>query len=826
MITNTITLALRHLAKHRLYAFINIAGLALGLSVFLFSTLLTSYENNHDHMFAQRGHIFTVGSIFSPTSEEPISEYANARLALAPILKREIKPAQQVVRSLLRERVLSVGEGTSGGTSGGTSEGISEGISYESIRFVDPGFTQIFDFNYLQGDAKAIEDPYALVITATTAQRLFGRIDVLGEKVSLNHQRDMVIGAVIEDVAADSHFNASFIPNSTLTVFTSVQVLVDIDGFNPLGEWTSLNPADMTYILLPERLDLPWLQAQVDDIYPRYVPAKELEYISALKVRPLVEANIMVWDALGFPVLGTVQLLGLLVLLVACVNYANLATAQSFGRTREIGLRKTFGAERWQLLLQFLLESLILAAFAMLLALACIELCVPAYNSWTGKAVTLAYGHFLPWLLLTTLIMGLLAGIYPALLISRYNSIDTLQSSFLNSRRGLTFRNVMIAAQFSISMFILAMVMIIYFQNENIKGLANQFPKSQLVVLSRIGLESIQPKHQQLRRSLSALPGVAAVTFSSAIPFVQSGEVHQVSALKGGKEGFKVIMVSVDAEFMRAYDIELLGGRALGLTEDSGEAIQVVINQMAAQRLGYGGSDAIGKRFYQLPVDQTINKKEAQLPQYQIVGLMPDQYFRGVHTKIRPLVFLTEPKSYNFISIRLADDLSDKLNDQTLTAIDEVWAQVIKDYPIRRASLDYYFNFFYRIPQMISDVIAIFAAVALSLALIGLYGLTAFMAQRRRKEIALRKIMGATERQIIGLLIWQFSKPVMWSLLVAMPLAYLASGIYLDFYAERIRFVVPVILLASSVTLLTAWGIVAGHAISIARATPMRSLRS
>lgn len=814
-----IKLALRHLAKHRLYAFINIVGLALGLSVFVLATLLVNYENNHDHMFPQRERIFTVGSLFSPTSGEPISEYGNVRLAYGPLFEQEIKEAQLVARSVLRERVLTT----------------VNGHSYQSIRFVDHGFTRIFDFRYIHGDASAIDDVHGLIITASTAQKLFGHTDVLGAKVSLNHQRDMHIGAVIEDVAADSHFNASFLPNSILTVITSLQALVDIDGFNLSGEWKSLNPADMTYILLPENLDKAWLQAQVEAASARHVPEQELEYISALKVRPLVEANTMIWDALGFPVLETIRLLGLLVLVVACVNYTNLATAQSFGRTREVGLRKTFGAELPQLMAQFLLESLILAAFAMVIALACVELCVPAYNHWTGKTVTLDYLHLLPWLVLTTVLIGLLAGIYPASLICGHQPIDALQSTFLKSRRGHLFRQLMIAGQFAISIFILAMVMIIAFQNHKLQMLGSQFPKSEIVVLSRVGIEQIREKHEVLRRDLNALAGVEMVTFSSDIPFVQSGGARAVTPIKGDLSlASKVTMVSVDADFIQAYDIELLAGHSFDTSaplDTISEYQGVVINQMAAEQLGFTVGDkvngidevidkvvdkVIGKTFYSI-----ADKEYPAGKQHHVVGLMTDQYFRGVHTSIKPIVFFIQPGSYQYLSIRL----NGQSRAQTLMDIDKVWAGVIKDYPVRRASLDYYFNFFYRIPKMINDVIAIFAGIALSLALTGLYGLAAFMAQRRTKEIGLRKIMGASERQIVQLLIWQLSKPVIWSLLLAMPMAWLASGIYLDFFAEQISFVIPVILLASTVAILTAWFIVAGHAISIARATPMRSLR-
>ncbi len=806
-------LALKHLAKQRLYALINIVGLALGLGVFLFSTLVVSYEKNHDHMFPQRGHIFTVGSVFAATSGESIREYPNARLAYAPLFAAQIKAAQRVVRSVHREQVLSV----------------NNHHYYQSVRFTDPGFTRLFDFKYLHGNRTALDDPHRLIITATTAKKLFGRVNVLGESVYLDHKLNMQIGAVIEDVAPDSHFNSSFIPNSKLAAIASIDALTELGGFDQQSQWSTLFPNDMTYILLPHNLDKAWLQTQVNAVAARHTPAKELEYISALKVRPLIEANTQIWDSLGFPVLNTIQLLGLLVLLIACANYTNLATAQSFGRTREVGLRKTFGAGQLQLLTQFLLESLMLAAIAMLLAMSAIELVLPSYNHWTGKNLSLDYFEILPKLVLTTIIMALLAGAYPAYLITRHNPIDALHHMPLKGGKGSRFRNLMITTQFAISTFILALVMIIYFQNIKIQSFSEEFPKFTVAVLARVDRPEILEKHQTLKQQLKALPSVQNVTFSSGVPFSVSDGSRSVTAKEGDKKSaFKLRMVSVDADFISTYGIKLLAGRPfdMNIANDNfaqeTRQLNLVVNQLAAQKLGFynkGKTDnnqIIGKTFYKIADDKNPDPR-----QYKIIGLMPDQYFLGLHQKMPPLAFFIKPQSHKYASVRI----NDKNSNQTLSEIDQVWSSVISGYPIQRTWLDSYFKLFFRIPLMINQVIAIFASVALALALTGLFGLAAFMAQRRSKEIGLRKIMGASISQIVRLLIWQFSLPVIWSLLIAIPLAYFASAIYLDFFQEQISFVIPIIILASIIGILTAWCIIAIHAIHVANATPMQSLR-
>jgi len=808
MISSYLKLALRHLIKHKLYALINILGLALGLTIFLFGVILVNYENNHDNMFAKRERTFTVGSVFSPNAGTGIREYPNVRTAYAPLFRAEIGEAELVARSINRVQLLS----------------IDNNHYYQNIRFVEKGFTDIFDFNYLKGDKRALNDPSALIITESSARKLFGDTNVVGQVLTLSHQLDMHIAAVIEDVAADSHFNSSFLPDNKLAIFAPLQALVNLGEFDMAGSWQGLDPNDYTYILLPENKDRAWLQGQVEAVSLRHAPEEETEHISALKVRPLIEANTQIWDAFGFPVLISVQMLGLMILIIACLNYTNLATAQSFGRTKEVGLRKTFGAGHGQLLIQFLIESISLAFFAMLIAVAGIELLLPLYNAITGKEVSLDYLAILPWLLVITLAVGLLAGAYPAYLISRLSPIDSLRNAFLKGRKGVRFRSLMIASQFAISIFMLAMVMIINFQNGKMKELSSTFLDAPTLILKRVAVPQIQDKHETLRQELMKLPGVQGVSFSGVVPYRSSGNVKNVTPTSGDQsQELDIHLESIDTEFLANYRIPLLAGRPFDLNIANDifnaqvEQVNVIINQLAANRLGLGqGDQAIGKLFFNI-----IDEDNPQPQVYKVIGLIPDQYFYGTHSDISPMAFYINPTLHSFASIKLEQsELS-----QTINAIEDTWKQVIDDYPVEHSFLDFYFNLFFRFPEGINNVLTAFAGVALSLALFGLFGLAAFMAQRRTKEIGIRKVMGASIGQIVRLLIWQFSKPVLWSILVAIPLAYLASSTYLDFFPERIDYILPLIVLACAIGIVTAWTIVAGHAIKIARATPIRSLR-
>ncbi len=810
LIKSYVTIALRNLAKNRLYAGINILGLAIGLTLFLFSTLVANYETNHDAMFSQRDRIYTVGTSFKRAMDIGVQEADAVPTAVGPIVKTEIEQLEAVARVVYRDYFVSRGADN----------------YYQLIRFADSELTRLFGFIYLHGDASALRDSQGLILTAAAARKFFGRTDVLGETLQLNHKYSMHVAAVIADVAADSHFNSSLTEDSSLEVIAPFAALPALEKYAIEGEWGDISSGHLTYMLLPEDRNQQWLQDQLDGIYARHVEDKRKEYIAGFKVRPLVEANTQLWDAVGLPMLTTLRLLGLLVLLVACVNYTNLATAQSFGRTREVGLRKTFGADRCQLLAQFLTESLTTALLAMLLAVATLEVLVPLFNQTTGKVVTLNYLATLPWLLLTTLLVGLFAGGYPAYLITSASPLASLKNVVFRARSGNGFRSLMIAVQFAISIFMLATVLVVFSQNQKIERSSHIYPRDQVVVLERLDVKAIQQRHDTLRDELLNLPGVASVTFSSQVPFQQRSNSSSFTATRGDAAAkVDANLVSIDPDFLKTYSMPLLAGRNLrrDIANDqyskNSRQTNVIINQLAAARFGFGpATDTIGKAFFNAYKTEGGNATDAQ---YTVVGLVPDQNFLGLQNEIKPFVFLADKSMHDKGSIRIE---ADQLN-ATLQAIDATWAQVMPDYPLQRRFLDDVFEEAFKLFRASNAVLSGFALVALSLALIGLFGLSASMAERRTREIGIRKVLGASSGQIVWLLVWQFSIPVIWSLLVALPLAYLASNMYLNFFAERTALVIPIMLLASVTGVVTAWAIVAAHAFRVANARPMRSLR-
>jgi putative ABC transport system permease protein len=690
------------------------------------------------------------------------------------------------------------------------------------MRFADSELLQIFDFDYLHGDARALNDPSGILITESSAIKYFGNTNVLGEVVTLDNEYEFYVSAVIRDVPLNSHFNSMVIMDSDLEVVAPLAALGRIRDWDLAGNWDNLSLGNMTYVMLPEHLDQEWLQDQVDGIYERQVPEDPKEVISGLFVKPLAHANLSIWDTIGMPVIAVVQLLSLLVLVVACVNYTNLATAQSLGRSREVGMRKTMGAERGQLLIQFLVESLTITAIAMVVAIAALEIVIPLFNNMADKVMELDYLRTLPWLVATTAAVGLVAGAYPAWLITRASPIDALRDVARKGKKGSKVRAVMIGAQFAISAFMLSVVTVVFVQNEMVKESSYVFPRSEIYTLGRLGIEDIQERFETLRHELEAVPNVESVAFSSQVPYEQNNSQFEVTMQPGDEAGkTRVHQMVMSPEFLDAYDIPLLAGRNLSREignderSEESEVLNVLVNELTLEKLGIGSpAEALNQRFYDLD-------EENSLRELVIVGVVPTQNITGLFNTDKPWVFMYRPSSLRIGSVRISG--SDMMG--TLADVEDAWDRVIPEYPIQGRFLDEVFNDVYDILKIMNVALAGFAGVALVLALIGLFGLAAFMAAQRTREIGVRKVLGASSLQVAKLLVWQFSKPVLWALVVALPLAYMGSKTYLEFFADRINTEVIILLVAGLVAVLLAWGTVAGHAIRISRASPIIALR-
>ena len=807
MFWNYVKIALRNLRKNKAFAAINISGLAIGMTIYVFGGLVVNYERTHDAFFEKYERIYTLGATASPEMNVGVNKFNSVQSAVGPIIEAELTDVEAVARTLNREYLVTMGPDS----------------FYQTIRFADPALLRIFDLQYIHGDSAALDDPSGLIISESAAIKYFGKSDVMGEVVTLDNEFDFHVAAVIEDLPLNSHFTSLVIVESPFEVVAPIQALSRTRDYDVVGDWDNLSIGDMTYVLLPPTLDGDWLQAQMDSMFDRIVPERNTQVITAFEVDHLATANTAIWDMIGLPVISTISVLSLLVLVVACVNYTNLATAQSLGRSREVGMRKTMGAGRRQLLTQFLVESLVIAGIAMVIAIAVLEILIPLFNNATSKALSLDYLQTLPWLIATTAIVGLLAGLYPAWLITRASPIDALRDTARKGKKGSRMRSVMIGAQFAISAFMLALVAIVFMQNEKVKEASYEFPRSEVYTLDRLNVDEIEERLDTLRHELGALPNVDSVAYSSQVPYEQSNAATNVSLQPGdesGKLGLQIM--SMSPEYLDTYDISLLAGRQLSrdVANDSrheeSEVVNVLVNELALDKLGIATpADAINQRFY------NFTEEDGSIPEYVIVGVAPTQNVTGLFNAEKAWMYYYQPDYIRIGSVRITGGSI----METVEQIEDVWDRVIPEYPMQGRFLDDKFNDVYDILKYMNMALAGFAAMAFSLALIGLFGLAAFMATQRTKEIGVRKVLGASSLQIARLLVWQFSTPVLWALAVALPGAYFASSLYLNFFADRIEAPIPILLVAGTIAVVLAWGTVAGHAFRIARANPIYALR-
>jgi len=426
---------------------------------------------------------------------------------------------------------------------------------------------------------------------------------------------------------------------------------------------------------------------------------------------------------------------------------------------------------------------------------------------------------------LTTALVGLLAGLYPAWLITRTNPIDALRDIARKGKKGSKVRSFMIGAQFAISAFMLAIVTIVYMQNERVQESSYIFPRAEIYTLERLQVEGISDRLDTLKIELEALPNVDSVSYSSQVPFEQNNSRRNLSLQPGDEAGeFSLQILRMSPDFLKTYDIPVLAGRNLNRDvandagiedEDQQTTLNVLINELALDKVGASSAaDALNRRFYLLN-DNGVNTE------FVVVGVVPTQNIVGLFNEEKAWMYMYTPYALRTGSVRITGGSV----METVASIEDVWNKVIPDYPMQGRFLDEVFDDVYNVLKYMNMALAGFAFIALSLALIGLFGLAAFMATQRTKEIGVRKVLGASSLQIARLLVWQFSTPVLWALAVALPAAYFASKQYLNFFADRIEAPIPILLFAGAIAVMLAWGTVAAHAIRIARSNPVMALR-
>lgn len=783
MLRNYLKLAFRNLWRGKGYAFINVIGLAVGIACCLLTLLFVLDEFSYDRFHEDLGQRYRVHEIMDETGEE----WASASWAVAEVLQETYGDQVKVVR-LRRRGPGLVGEVT---------------VRHEDRIFIETNFfyadSTLFDvlsFPLLIGDPeRVLARPGDLVLTEEMAAKYFGTENPVGQTLRIAGQRYTVTG-VLKNLPEHSHLQFGFLASMSST-------------WNP-------SPGDgapwrfniyYTYVDVPNRALIPAMEAtlqerqkqQTDLTYTfKFFPVEDI-YLRSHAERELFTSG-------DIRTVYLFSIIGILLLAIACINFVNLATARSAERAREVGVRKVLGAGRPQLIRQFLSEGLLLTFLATLLALVVAWAVLPLFNSLTGKSLTLSL--VTPWwmpvfLLGIVVFIGLSAGSYPAFYLSALQPVRALKGRLLG-RQQAPFRKGLVVTQFGFSTIFIIGTLVITWQLEFLQRANLGFHKDQVLVLSVTNTYKMRRHYNVLQEQLRKLPGVASMTTSNVVP----GERLPVRyfAAEGAAPGDSLVSMRkliVDEGFVETYGLEIVGGRNFEKTFGRGtDRYYYLLNEAAVKALGW--DEPIGKR---------INDGE-------VIGVVRNFHYASLHHEVEPLI-MTNEGGNSAVSIRLGTDTLPQL----LSSIEQVWTEVIPYEPFDFYFIDNTFDQLYHREAILRQTASYAAVLAILIACLGLFGLSAFTTAQRTKEIGLRKVFGASIPSITLLLYKDFLKPVSLAFLIAAPVAYIVLGQWLQDFIYRIEIGPGVFLLAGGLVVFTALLSVSYQAIRAALTNPVESLR-
>lgn len=824
MFKNYIKTAINNLLNNKLYSAINIIGLSIGITCCLLISIFIYHELNYDTFFSNADSIYRISPDFVNATDVSERHPAANVAPLGPLIANNIDGVQSV------------------GRIGGMPALISKDdlVFYEdNFRWADNSIFDIFEFNWLRGNPdSALLEPDTVVISKSIALKYFGERDPIGETLMLQNSWPIRVTGVIEDIPNNSHLSADLI----VPIETAWTVL----GFNFENNWSYAN--FHTYVHLDADTNIEAVINQLEGVIEGTLDQNVAANFGINKdsfgftTHRISEIHLWSGRAREFKEPGSVifvltfSAIALCVLLIACINFMNLSTAHSLKRAKEVGMRKTIGASRTELIAQFLGESFLLTIFAMVVALALVEMILPVFSTFINRDLGsnyLAEPEFLIFIIGTTLITGLLAGSYPAFYLSSFKPVMAFRQDSASTTKGHSIRNLLVVFQFSLAIILLISTLVIYLQMQHVRNIELGFNKDQVVVLRGTFNQGLGEQWPVLKQELLQHSDITHVTESDMSP--GSAGVRKVRIEGGTDEGFDILAKTIGFDFFELYEIDLLAGRVFDdafasdvfypppNVEDGRQPTgSYVLNETAIKTLGWSAEETIGKIF---EVDFSSDFSVAVTG--PVIGVVADTHVQPLHESILPLVyFVPGPMWGNFPSQDIASvRISSNNIEQTLSFIREKWREIIPEIPMFSYFLETEFDVLYQEEEQQGELFSLFSLLTITIACLGLFGLASYTAERRKKEIGVRKVLGGSVWSIVLLLTNDFSKLVLVSNIIAWPVAYLVMNRWLENFAYRID-LTPLIFIGSGlVALCVAWVTVGGIATKAARAKPVLGLR-
>lgn len=792
MLKNLITIALRNLRKDKIYSAINILGLAIGITCSVFLLMYILDELSYDRYHKDAGNIYRVVS----NIKEPDNAFtwAVAQIPLGEELRDNYPEVRNVVRFFGLGRTLY-------------KNGDRE-FYEERFYLADSTVFDMFDYEFLYGDVNtALDNPNSIVLTETFANKYFGKDDAVGSSFQ-NQQGDVYnVTGVIEDVPLNSHF-----------IFDALISRNTMPGYQ--GSWGNFGV--FTYLQLPEGYDLAKMDTsllkvireKVDPIFAEFgiTIRYELQRITDIHLYSKIQDEAEEGGDISY--IYVFAAVAAFMLIIACINYMNLATARSVGRAKEVGIRKVMGSQRPQLIAQFITESVVLALIALVVSLILIYGMLPLFNQLSSKSLPFSYVAQ-PAVLLSLLgiivFAGIIGGSYPAFYLSGFNPVNVLKGKIAAKGGSVIFRKFLVVVQFAISIFMLICTLIVFDQLQYMREKDLGFSKERILRIGLPGDELFRKSHVIAER-MRHTPGVALAATTSATPGQGIGKnLMKVEDNQGKMVDRGVDLFAADYDFVRTMGMSILEGRDFSRDVSSDTTFAILVNESMVGRMGW--DNPIGKR---------LNFGGGPNSEKHVVGVVKDYHQNSLYDAIEPLIIILRPDNGNLIVKTQEGDVR-----ESLAAIERTWNEVSPGYPFEYVFLDQDFDSQYKSDEQRSQIFTVFSIVTIVIACLGLLGLAAFTTEQRYKEIGVRKVIGATAGSLVVLVSKEFFILVGIGMLLAFPAAWYFTSNWLQNFAYRIEldsewatFILSSTL-AFTITLIT----VGFHVIRAASANPVKALR-
>ena len=804
MLKNYFKTAFRNLMRNKSYAAINITGLAVGIAAALLIFLVVQYETSFDNFHTKKDHIYRLLSEYRNPDGTSYSE--GIPFPVATALRLEYPQLEKVAAIYRRDNVLIT-------IPAGKNEGATKKFREETgVFFTEPQLFDMLDFAWLSGNAAAsLARPNTAVLSQAIAEKYFGNWkDAIGKTIQYNNKNLFTVTGVLKNAPANSDF--------PLTIVASYASLPDVGMADNLNDWVSTWSDACCFVILPKNLSMTQFNKQLAAFTKKHKPAEYAK--DNIICQPLkdihFDTRVETFNhTFGKEIITALVIIGLFLLIIACVNFINLATGQAINRSKEVGVRKVLGGRRSQLVTQFIGETMLITLLAIVVSVGIAALALPFLKQLLSIQLEMRFFSnpvLLLFLLLVAIVVTALSGSYPALVLSRFNPITALKSKVSAKMiGGISLRRGLVVLQFAIAHVLIIGMLIVVSQMNYFRTASLGFDKESIVNVPIPGDSASKSKIDFLRAGLLKNSGIKGVTFCFGSPADNSNWNSDFRFNHApNKTDFGANLKWSDVEYFKTYNLQFVAGRPYFASDTVRE---FVVNETLIRRLGITNpQDAIGKE-----IDFWDGRKKAL-----IAGVIKDFHARSFRSQLTPVILGSWKDMYRTIGIKLKPGNP----KATLAYIEKLWNAAYPDYVYEYQFLDTKINNFYQEENRQSQLYKIFAGIAIFISCLGLYGLISFMAVQRTKEVGIRKVLGAGTARIVYLFSKEFTLLITIAFLIASPVAWYFMHQWLQHFVFRIQLGAGIFLAAIAGSMIIAWVAVGYRAIRAAMANPVKSLRA